>query len=75
MASHFVSLNRGEEGLNILNDFTVGAASTAGDIFEFRVLDGVSPRRMEVVKALRAFIYYFENNKNLAGIGWDLFDA
>jgi hypothetical protein len=76
MPSHFVSLNQGEEGF-ILNDFTVGALSTAGDVFEFRVLDGVSPkpRRIEVIKALRAFVRYFENQQNLTGQGWDLFDA
>ena len=60
MASHFVSLQRGEEGSDY-NDFTTGVASTPGDNFEFRLLDDVPVRPTEVLKALKAFERFFEN--------------
>jgi len=59
MASHYISLSRGLEGIKI-GDFTIGAASTDSNVFEFRILDGVTPKRVEVIKALEAFERYFE---------------
>jgi hypothetical protein len=62
MASHYVSLTRGEEGFTS-TDFTSGTASAATDLFEFRVLDGVTPppTKVEVLKALKGFQRFFEN--------------
>jgi hypothetical protein len=54
MASHYVSLTRGTEGSKY-SDFTTGTSSAATDLFEFRVLDGVTPTRVEMIKALEAF--------------------
>jgi len=70
MASHYVSLGRGEEGTKY-NDFTTGTSSAATDLFEFRVLDGVTPSRVEVIKALEAFERFFSNPQQ-AGSGFDI---
>ena len=51
MADHYVSLARGVEGSAYV-DFTTGTSSSASDLFELRVLDGVTPTRVEVIKAL-----------------------
>jgi len=69
MASHFVSLKRGIEGTQY-SDFTVGTSATT-DQFEFRVLDGVTPTRVEVIKALEAFERFFSNPQQ-AGSGFDI---
>jgi hypothetical protein len=69
MASHFVSLKRGVEGSAYV-DFTVGTSATT-DQFEFRVLDGVTPKKAEVIKALDAFKRFFENAQQ-AGSGFDI---
>lgn len=69
MASHFVSLKRGIEGTQY-SDFTTGTSATT-DQFEFRVLDGVTPTRVEVIKALEAFERFFSNPQQ-AGSGFDI---
>jgi hypothetical protein len=69
MASHFVSLQRGEEGSDY-NDFTTGTSSTAGDNFEFRLLDDVPVRPVEVLKALKAFERFFENRQQWVAGGF-----
>ena len=71
MSSHFVSLKRGVEGSKY-SDFTTGTSSAATDLFEFRILDGVTPRKVEVLKALEAFERFFENAQQLAGTGFDV---
>jgi hypothetical protein len=71
MSSHFISLGRGEEGFNSL-DFTVATSSTATDLFEFRILDGVTPKKVEVIKALEAFERFFENAQQVGGSGFDV---
>lgn len=71
MADHYVSLARGVEGL-AYSDFTTGTSSSASDLFEFRVLDGVTPSRLEVVKALEAFERFFENAQQVAAAGFDV---
>lgn len=69
MASHYVSLARGVEGTKY-SDFTVGTSATT-DQFEFRVLDGVTPTKVEVLKALEAFERFFQNAQQ-AGSGFDI---
>lgn len=70
MASHFVSLKRGIEG-SAYSDFTTGTSATT-DQFEFRVLDGVTPTRVEVIKALEAFERFFSNPQQVSAAGFDV---
>lgn len=71
MADHFVSLKRGVEGSKY-SDFTTGTSSTAGDLFELRVNDGVTPTKVEVIKALDAFKRFFENAQQVSTAGFDV---
>lgn len=61
VSSHYVSLPRGNGALIHYADYTSGASSNATAVFEFRVLDGVTPQRVEVTNALEAFRRFFEN--------------
>jgi hypothetical protein len=70
MASHFVSLKRGVEG-TLYSDFTTGTSATT-DQFEFRVLDGVTPTKVEVIKALEAFERFFENQQQVVTAAFDV---
>jgi len=70
MASHFVSLKRGIEGTAI-NDYTTGTSATT-DLFEFRVLDGVTPTKTEVLKAIEAIERFFENSLQVSTAGFDI---
>ncbi len=70
MASHYVSLKRGIEGSRY-SDFTTGTAATT-DQFEFRVLDGVTPTKVEVFKALEAFERFFQNAQQVRAAGFDV---
>ena len=71
MASHYVALTRGLEGSK-MSDFTTGTSSASTALFEFRVLDGVTPTRVEVVKALEAFERYFSNPQQVGADGFDV---
>jgi hypothetical protein len=71
MASHYVSLTRGTEGMK-MSDFTTGTSSAATDLFELRILDGVTPKKAEVLKALKGFERYFENAKQVGADGFDV---
>lgn len=71
MADHFVSLKRGVEGTKYV-DFTTGTSSAATDLFEFRILDGVTPTRVEVLKALEAFERFFVNAQQVKTAGFDV---
>jgi hypothetical protein len=62
-------LREGVEGTKY-SDFTTGTSATT-DQFEFRVLDGVTPKKAEVLKALKAFERFFENAQQ-AGSGFDI---
>jgi hypothetical protein len=70
MPSHYVSLTRGLDGSK-MSDFTTGTSSAATDLFEFRVLDGVTPTKVEVEKALDGFKRYFQNAQQ-GGVGFDI---
>jgi hypothetical protein len=71
MADHFVSIKRGVEGTKY-SDFTTGTASTAGDLFELRINDGVTPTKVEVLKALEAFERFFQNAQQVSAAGFDV---
>jgi hypothetical protein len=59
MASHFVSLTRGKEGVQF-SDFTTGT-STSAQVFELRLDDASGYRRVEIIKQLDALKRFFEN--------------
>jgi hypothetical protein len=71
MADHFVSLARGVEGTKY-SDFTTGTSSNATAQFELRVLDGVTPTKVEVFKALEAFERFFQNAQQVTTAGFDV---
>jgi len=71
MADHFVAITRGLEGEKY-SDFTTGTSSASTALFEFRVLDGVPPTKIEVNKALKAFIRFFENAQQVTTAGFDV---
>ena len=71
MADHFVAVARGVEGSKY-SDFTVGTSSAATALFEFRVLDGVTPKKVEVLKALEAIERFFENAQQVSAAGFDV---
>jgi len=71
MASHFVSFARGVEGTKY-SDFNVGTSSTATDLFELRILDGVTPSKTEVLKAIEAFERFFENAQQVSAAAFDV---
>jgi hypothetical protein len=71
MSSHYISLARGEEGMTA-TDFTTGTSSAATDLFELRILDGVTPTKVEVHKAIAAFERFFENAGYVATAGFDV---
>ena len=58
MTNTFIAINRGTEGFKF-KDFTIGAASTAGDDFELRIAtvdgQGHTVTKLDVIKALKAF--------------------
>jgi hypothetical protein len=71
MADHFVAVARGVEGEKY-SDFTTGTSSAATALFELRVLDGVTPKKTEVLKALKAFERFFENAQQVSAAGFDV---
>lgn len=71
MASHYVSLNRGEQGF-ASSDFTTGTASTGTDQIELRVLDGASLTKKDIQIALDAFERFFQNAQQVKAAGFDV---
>jgi len=71
MADHFVAVARGVEGEKY-SDFTTGTSSSATALFELRILDGVTPKKVEVLKALKAFERFFENAQQVSAAGFDV---
>ena len=70
MAAHYVSLARGVEG-GKYSDFTTGT-STSGDLFEFTIQDGVTPKKAEILKALKGFERFFENQQQVVTAAFDV---
>jgi hypothetical protein len=73
MARHYVSIARGTEAGQQV-DYHVATTESGTDLFSFSVLDGVTPTKVEVIKALEAFERYFENAE-LVGVITPLFDV
>lgn len=71
MADHFVAVARGVQGTKY-SDFTVGTSSSATSLFELRILDGVTPTKMEVQIAIEAFERFFENAQQVVAAGFDI---
>jgi hypothetical protein len=71
MADHFVAIARGVEGTKY-SDYTVGTSSSAATLFELRIADGVTPKKVEVLKALEAFERFFENAQQVSAAGFDV---
>lgn len=71
MADHYVSITRGLTGEKY-SDFTTGTSSAATALFEFRVLDGVTPKKVEVELALEAFKRFFQNAQQVSAAGFDV---
>jgi hypothetical protein len=71
MADHYVAVARGVEGEKY-SDFTVGTSSASTALFEFRVLDGVTPTKVEVRKALKALERFFADQKLVVAAGFDI---
>ncbi len=71
MADHFVALARGVEGSKY-SDFTVGTSSSSTSLFEVRILDGVTPTKVEVLKAMEAFERFFDNMQQVTVAGFDI---
>ena len=69
MASHFVSLNRGQEGSQF-SDFVTGAASSANVGIELRLDDAAAYTKVDVIKALEAFERFFENAQQVSAAGF-----
>lgn len=71
MADHFVAVARGVEGTKY-SDFTTGTSSASTALFELRILDGVTPKKAEVRKALKAFERFFDNAQQVTTAGFDV---
>jgi hypothetical protein len=69
MASHFVSLNRGQDGFRY-DQFVTGAASSANIGLELRLDDAAAYTRKDVVTQLQAFIRFFENPQQVSPAGF-----
>jgi hypothetical protein len=71
MADHYVALARGVEGSKA-SDFTTGTSSASTALFELRVLDGVTPKQTEVLKALDSFKRFFADRQQVVAAGFDV---
>jgi hypothetical protein len=71
MADHYLLLDRGVEGSDY-NDFTVQTSDNTAILFAFRIHDGVTPKKVEVLKALEAMERFFENAQQVGSSGFDV---
>ena len=54
MSDHFISINRGKDGL-VDSDLTVDTSAHTGNDIELRIADGAGLTKKDVVIALEAF--------------------
>lgn len=67
MASHYLSINRGVQGVAD-SDFTYGTSSASTDDIELRTLDGSGLTVKDVILALEAFErFLLSDNTHIAG--------
>lgn len=71
MASHYASLNQGEQG-TLESDFTTGTSSTGTDQIELRILDGAGLSKKDVIIALDAFERLINNPQWCKDAGFDV---
>jgi hypothetical protein len=71
MASHYISLNRGQPGF-AFSDYVYGTSSTPAQQIELHVLDGAGLRHINVIHILQAFKRIFENASQTATVGFDV---
>jgi hypothetical protein len=72
MADYYVALNQGITGEKY-SDFITGTASTAGtNQMEFRVQQGASIKKQDVVLALKAIERFFENAQQVSAAGFSI---
>ena len=69
MASHFVSLNRGQEG-SLYSDFVTGAASSGNVGVELRLDDASGFTKTDMIKALDSLKRFFENAQQVGASGF-----
>ncbi len=74
MADHFVSINRGKEGLRY-SDFTTNTTSTTGDDCELRVADAAKLTKNDIHNFLEAFERFFENAQQVSAAGFVISDG
>jgi hypothetical protein len=71
MTNHFIAINKGNDGLRH-SDFTVATSTTAAADFELRIADldvqGNAISRLEIVKALKAFLFAIEQHGFITNI-------
>lgn len=67
MASHYLSINRGQPGFTD-SDFAYGTSSTATSDIELRMLDGKGLTEKDVLLALEAFKRFLvQTNVHITG--------
>jgi hypothetical protein len=71
MATILSAIARGKEGTKY-SDFTTGTSSAADRAVRIRILDGVTPTKVEVFKALEAFERFFQNQQQVTTAGFDV---
>jgi hypothetical protein len=67
MSNHFFGINHGQNRELNLYDIDQATSSTSGDDIELRIADGVGLTRVDVIKALRAFLLMFESGGSAPG--------
>ena len=69
MASHFVAINRGQEGEKYA-DFVTGTSSAGNVGIELRLDDSAAYSKKDVILALEAFKRFFENAQQASASGF-----
>jgi hypothetical protein len=69
MADHFVSLVRGQNGVQYA-DFVTGTASSGAVGLELRLGDSANYTKIDVINQLEAFRRFFENPQQVSTAGF-----